>query len=156
MENKNINIKSSFLASKSFIIAVLSVGCLLLLLFVFQAGVFVGARKAGFSYRWSDNYHRNFGGPRTGFMGMMNVIGSRDFMNANGVFGQIIKIEDKQLVIKSREGMEKIVLLKDNTAIRFFRDLVKPGDLKVDSYIVVIGSPNDVGQIEAKFIRVMP
>jgi hypothetical protein len=48
------------------------------------------------------------------------------------------------------------VVIKEDTAIMRFRETIKPSDLKVDDSIVVIGEPNDAGQIEAKFIRVMP
>ena len=29
-------------------------------------------------------------------------------------------------------------------------------DLKIDDFVVVIGTPDEQGQIEAKFIRIMP
>ena len=33
---------------------------------------------------------------------------------------------------------------------------ITTNDLKLDDFVVVIGTPNTQGQIEAKFIRVMP
>ena len=36
------------------------------------------------------------------------------------------------------------------------RDEIKISDLKIGDFIVVIGSPNTDGQVEAKFIRLMP
>ena len=52
--------------------------------------------------------------------------------------------------------MEKIVLVNDQTVIRRGRDNVKVSDLKVDNNLVVIGDPNEMGQIAAKLIRLMP
>lgn len=60
------------------------------------------------------------------------------------------------LIIKDRDGTEKIILVTDKTEIRKFRETVKLSDLKIDDYVVVIGEPNDAGQVEAKLIRIMP
>lgn len=125
----------------------------LILTFVFKVGEMVGARKAGFSYRWSDNYHRNFGGPKKGFM---QGFSDRDFIEANGVVGQVIKIASSTLAIKGRGGIEKIVVINSNTTINSLNETVQASDLKVDDMVVVIGEPNAQGQIEAKLIRIMP
>lgn len=139
--------------SKKFKKVVLGIIILMILLSVFKAGMVVGERKAEFSNRWGDNYHRNFGGPRTGFL---NGFGDKDFINANGTFGQVIKIDGQTIVIKGQGDVEKIVLIKDNTAIRRFRDTVKSTDIKVGDYAVVIGEPDSTGQIEANLIRLLP
>ena len=123
-----------------------------MLLVVLGVGMFIGFRKADFSYRWGENYYRNFGGP-PGFFG---DLGGRDFMDAHGVSGQIIKIDGQTLTIKGRDNTEKIVVIGNDTLIRRGSDTIKPSDLKVDDNIVVIGQPNNTGQIEAKLIRVMP
>ncbi len=144
---------NKFFKSKTFKIILGTIGIVILILLIFQAGMFVGFKKAGFSYKWGENYHRNFAGPRGGFFQEMR---GRDFIDAHGVFGQIIKIDGSTLVIKGRNNVEKIIVLKDDTVIRRLQDTLKPSDLKVDDLIVVIGSPNDAGQIEAKLIRVLP
>lgn len=132
----------------------------LLLIFVFKVGEIVGARKADFSCRWSDNYQRNFGGPRQGFL---KGFGDKDFIEANGTVGQIIKIApsasgqaSSTLVIKGRGDIEKIILVNASTTIKNLEKTVQASDLKVDDMVVVIGQPNDNGQIEAKLIRIMP
>ena len=116
-------------------------------------GIFVGFKKAGHSYRWGENYERNFGGPPGFFKG--DFLGN-GFMGAHGVSGQIIKIDSSTLVIKGKDNMEKVVLIKDDTVIERLRETIKLNDLKVDDNIVVIGQPNEAGQIEAKFIRILP
>ncbi len=133
--------------------AILGIGAVIILLLVFKTGMIVGTKKADFSCRWSDNYHRNFGGPRGGFM---PGLGDRDFLEANGTFGQVIKIEGSNLVIKGSKDIEKVVIVDNNTVIKLFSDTIKLTDLKIDDNIVVIGEPNQQGQIVAKLIRVMP
>jgi len=132
---------------------IIGVAVLIVLLLVFKAGTMVGIKKADFSCRWSDNYHRNFGGPKGGFMG---GFGDRDFMDANGTFGQILKIEGNLVTIKGGQNTEKVILLDENTTIKSLRETIKLTDLKVNDNIVVIGEPNQTGQIVAKLIRIVP
>ena len=145
---------NKFWQSKIFLTATWIIGAIIILLCVFQVGVMVGARKAGFSYRWGENYHRNFAGPQGGFP--LPGLGDRDFIESNGMIGQIIKLDTNSLVVKGRDNMERIILVNEQTTILRFKDTVKYTDLKIDDFIVVIGEPNVAGQIEAKFIRIMP
>ncbi len=144
---------NKFLQSKALKITLWVIGAIIVILIVFQTGLMVGFKKASFSYRWGENYHKNFAGPRAGFF---EDFGGKDFIEANGVFGSIIKISSSTLIIKDRNDTEKIILLKNDTIIKRFQNTIRPIDLKVDELIVVIGSPSDTGQIEAKLIRVMP
>lgn len=146
--------------SKLFKGLVLGILILITILLILKIGMFIGARKAGFSRNWSDNYHQNFGGPKGGFM---MGFGDKDFMEASGIFGQIIKIdfstgENKTatIVIKGRDDVERIILADNKTIVRSLRETIGTTNLKVDDYVIVIGEPNSDGQIEAKFIRVMP
>jgi len=132
------------------------IGIAALALLVFQAGILVGYRKAVFGYRWGENYHRNFGGPREGLFGHMRELGANDLMNSHGTFGKIIKIELPHITVEGENKTEKIILVNNTVTIRKFRDTVTPADLKINDYIVVIGEPNDAGQVEAKLIRVLP
>lgn len=144
---------NKFFQSKTFKAVLWGIGGLVLFLLIFGAGMSVGFKKASFSYQWGENYHQNFGGPRGGFLAPWS---GRDFIDAHGVTGQIIKIDGNTLVIKGRGDAEKIVALDEKTVIERFRETLKPADLKVDDLIVVIGAPNNAGQIEAKLVRVMP
>jgi len=123
---------------------------------IFKTGMFVGAMKANFSYRWAENYHKNFAGPRAGFFGDWRMPPFSDFIEGHGTVGEIIKIEGNNLIVKGRENIEKIVLVNEKTVIKSgFKD-IKISDLKVGDMIVIIGSPNEAGQIDAKLIRVFP
>ncbi|MCL5010821.1 MAG: hypothetical protein M1127_01255 [Patescibacteria group bacterium] len=145
--------------SKPFKAIVFCLLCLIVLLFVFKAGLIVGFKKAGFSYKWGENYHRNFAGPKNGFF---NAFSDREFTESHGVFGQIMKIETatssatSTIVMNGQNNTEKIVLVNDSTVIRQFANNVGISGLKTSDYIVVIGEPNAEGQIEAKFIRLAP
>jgi hypothetical protein len=147
VDEKNTNNeknKDKFYKTKSFQIFLFVIGGLLAILLIFNIGMNIGFRKAEFSYEWGDNYYKNFAGP------------SDDFIQAHGVFGQIIKIDGLNLIINSNEKTEKIILINNDTIIRRFRDSLKSADLKVNDFLVVIGQPNEAGQIEAKLIRLMP
>jgi hypothetical protein len=144
--------------SKTFKFILLIIGELIILLIVFRLGMMVGLEKAKFSYKWGENYHNNFAGPREGFMADMKGGGfeGRDFMNSHGTFSKIIKIDGSNIIVKGNDNLEKIILVKDDTSIVRLRDNIKLSDLKVNDYIVVIGDSNSSGQIEAGLIRVMP
>ena len=172
----------NIIKSKYFRWTLIAIMELVLLSSAFGMGMFVGFHKANFSYQWGENYHRNFGGPSRGFMregevcnsGMMkpgegkpgqcqlnqfdrpeggNDLLGRDFIDAYGVTGLILKIEGNVLVIKDKDNTEKTVVVTDKTALRANRENLQISDLKVDDMVVVIGNPNDAGQIEAKLIR---
>jgi hypothetical protein len=123
---------------------------------IFKTGMFVGAMKANFSYRWAESYHKNFAGPRAGFFGDWRIPPFGDFIESHGTFGEIIKIDGNTLVVKGRENIEKIVLVGEKTIIKSGLKDIKISDLKVGDMMVIIGSPNEQGQIEAKLIRVFP
>ena len=135
---------------KGFIFGLLG---FLLLTIVFKVGEIVGAKRAYFSCQWSDNYHQNFAGPKKGFI---QGFGDKDFIEANGVVGQIIDVASSTITIKGRGDIEKIVLIKQDTIIKRFQETIILENLQTDEMVVVIGEPNSQGQLEAKLIRVMP
>lgn len=143
----------SFFKSKTFTGILIGLGVAIGALILFNLGTFVGYQKANFSYRWSDNYERNFTGPRQGFMEGMK---GQDFIGSHGVVGQIIKIDGESLVIKGQDNIEKIISLAPETAIHRFRQSIKTADLRAGDLIVVIGDPDNSGRIAAKLIRVLP
>jgi hypothetical protein len=139
---------------------VLKVVLIILAIFIiFTGGVMAGFHKANYGRNWSEHYRDNFGmgGPRGGgdlFNKGIPMMGY--FPNAHGAIGKIIKIELPSIIVSDKENIEKVILIKDTTEIQKMREELKNTDLKLDDFIVVIGSPNEQGQIEAKLIRVMP
>lgn len=136
---------------------IIGLAVLAALVLIFGAGMFIGGMKARFSYRWAENYHRNFGGPQGGFFSDWRMTPpNSDFIEGYGTFGQIIKISGSTLIIKGRNDVEKIILVKNDTVIKRLNETIKIDNLKVDDYVVAIGEPNDAGQIEAKLLRILP
>jgi hypothetical protein len=132
---------------------------IVVIVLVFGLGVFVGEKKAKFSYRWAENYHKMFAGPRAGFFGnwrMPPLPPFDEFIEGHGTFGEIIKIEGNNLVVKGKGDVEKVILVDEKTIVKSGFKNIKVADLKIGDMIVIIGSPNDKGQIEAKLIRVFP
>lgn len=144
---------NSFFQSKYFKAILIGIACLIVLLLVFKGGMYIGFRKANFSYRWGENYHRVFGGPPGGFL---RDFEGRDFISGHGTVGTIAKIEGNNIIIKGQDGVEKMVITTKDTTIRKGMTDIKLSNLKIDDQVVVIGSPNDAGQIEVKLIRVFP
>jgi hypothetical protein len=150
MEKKYGNIEKIFTSKTSFKI-LCGIGIIIAALLIFSLGVTVGFHKASFGHAWGENYERNFGfGPDH------PLLGNDNFPNANGAIGKIIKIELPTIIVQDKDNTEKVILIKDDTKIEKTRETVTVNDLKIDDFVVVIGVPNDKGQIEAKFIRVMP
>jgi hypothetical protein len=125
------------------------IGIVIVLLLIFSAGITVGFHKASFGHAWGENYERNFG--------MMPGRPMFDnFPNAGGAIGKIIKIELPTIIVQDKDNTEKVILIKNDTQIQKMKNSITTKDLKIDDFIVVIGVPNGQGQIEAKFIRIMP
>ena len=53
-------------------------------------------------------------------------------------------------------NLEKTVVVTELTEIREFRDTIQVSELTVGDFIVVLGTPNEEGQVEAKLIRTVP
>ena len=144
-----------FFQSKKFTKTLCGVGIAIIVLFVFQAGVFVGYKKASFSHRGGDNYFRAFGERKHKGAFYKGAL-QKDFSGAHGAIGKIINLDFPSFVIESSDNTEKIALISDKTVVRRFRETINPSDLNIDDFVVVIGSPDDQGRIEARLIRLMP
>ncbi len=130
----------------------IGVGVVFLAMLIFRAGVFVGMEKARYSYRWGENYQRNFGGPPRGFFGRFS--GRGRFIGGHGAFGPIIKKNKGSVVVSDRENAEKVVAIDKDTRIIRGREVITIKELKLDDRIAVIGQPDKKGVIQAKLIRV--
>ncbi len=140
-----------FFNSKSFTKVLYILGSLLLASVIFNAGVFVGANKASFDKDWGENYMSNFGA--SNHKGLLDL---DDLPNAHGAVGKVVDIALPTFIVADENNVEKSVFLADETKILNGREEVGRETIKVGDFAVVIGSPNNIGQIEAKFIRIMP
>lgn len=138
--------KFPFLQSKKFKYIIGSIVVLVVLLLTFQAGVMFGYHRARFHNRWDDHYGQNF-------IGEFN---NRNFMKSNGAFGDILKIENSTITVKGRNEAEKNILVDKNTQFESGDTNIKLENLKVGDQILVIGSPNEAGQVQAKIVRLIP
>lgn len=141
-------------------------GCLIVAVVIFAAGVHVGEHRAKYSYQWGANYEKNFVGSgrgmmnsrgqqiKNGPMGMVKDFEGRDFRNGHGIAGTITSISDNNIVIKDRDGKENTIAVTDKTVIKSGQSDIKITDLKNDEGIVVIGNPGDNGVVNADLIRV--
>lgn len=128
-------------------------GYILVALVIFQAGMFVGFKKAGFSFRAGEQYFRQMNGrPDDQFMGIQR----EDFGNSHGAAGKILTINLPLVIVSDRDGTEKTIIISTSTDIKKFRNSIKAEDLKVNDFVTVLGDPNDRAQVEAKLIRIMP
>lgn len=143
--------------SKTFRVVLYTIGTLAVLLLIFHAGMMAGFRRASFIHNWGNNYETNFGSPRMGPR-MMGGNGDGFYSpNSHGSIGKIIKIELPNIVVlDEKENTEKVIIINDKTEVRKIRDSITADSLKVDDRIVVMGVPNQSGQIEARLIRLFP
>lgn len=125
----------------------------LIVIIIFQAGVFVGYRKAAFSFRLGDNYYKTFRGGEA-----MKVVGfdNGPIPGGHGAVGRIVRINLPELVIASEGDIEKTVILGSSTIIKRFDNSISPQEIMTDDYAVILGSPDDEARIMAKFVRLMP
>jgi len=144
---------NKFLQSKALRAAAAAIAIFIVLLVAFRAGMSVGFHKADFSCRWGGNYSQNFAGPRPMIRGGLE---GREYLDPHGIIGQIIKIDNSAIVVRGNDGMEKIILIRPDTAIERFRDNISPSDLQINDMVIAIGEPNNIGQTEARLIRILP
>lgn len=122
---------------------------LLILLLVFQLGAMVGYRRAIFASRLGDNYFRMFG-PRP-FAGREG-----DLPGGHGAVGVIVKLNLPEIIVADKSRVEKMVTVDAQTMVRLGRETASTTNLKIGDSVIVLGSPNEQGQIVARLIRILP
>lgn len=145
--------------SKTFRLWGAVIGSALALILTFAAGVFVGLEKADFSYKWGENYYRNIVGftppPVPGIRIKFNLPTDSDYMNAHGILGKVIKINGNTITITDDDGTEINVLGSNQTIVARDRTNISFSDIQINDNLVIIGSPDNLGQMQAKLIRVI-
>lgn len=133
--------------------------CLVILLGVFQLGTMIGFQKARFACQWGEKYGAMIGMPLHGQgfdagPGPMMGWPQRGVPDANGGNGIVISVNGQSLIFKGPDGIEKTVVTTSNTKIREGNSDAVLTDILPEDRVVIIGSPNDRGEISASFIRV--
>ena len=142
-----------FFRSRLFAGILLGVGAMFILVCAFEAGVAVGYHEATFSSHWGANYERNFGGND-----MDGSIGLPDGHEPqpHGTTGQIISVAGSNIVVQNSQRQEQKIIISTNTTIRNEENTVSMSGLSVGMYVVVVGDPDNDGDIDASLIRIIP
>jgi len=139
--------------NKSFATTLKVLVALLIGWVLFAAGIFVGYHKAAYSLDRDDIYKNGLNGTNSPFAPFMH--GSDD-ANPHGAMGQIISVNFPLLMIKGPESAEQVVIISSSTTIRLLHGMASTSDIKAGQFAISIGEPNDKGEIQASFIRIIP
>ena len=142
-----------FFQSSGYNKLIISLGSLLAFLVIFAAGMAVGYREAAFSYHWQSNYGPGFSDPSSPFAPFIH---DGDDTNPHGAFGEIVSFKPPYLMVKGANQAESIITVGSSTIIRHIRAFGTTTDLLPGQEVVIIGTPDDSGRIQASFIRVVP
>ncbi len=156
---------SNFLGSKKIRAVLLILGSLIILFVVFGLGITVGYERAGFASRFDKNYSSIFFGRLPGGYAITAHVlpgGPMGMMTPSmpgvihGVVGTIIDIGTSTVSVENQNGDERSVVVSSGTDIRYGQVGVSFGSIAVGDMIAAIGEPNNMGQIDARFIRIFP
>jgi len=127
---------------------------ILVILVVFGMGILVGYRRAIFATRWSDDYYGNFYGPPFGGPPPLMGAALPGPFNTHGVVGEVIDVESSTMSVEGQNGNEEMIFVSSGTPIREMSNAIQLMGIKDGDHVVIIGEPDDSGQVEAKFVRV--
>jgi hypothetical protein len=147
---------NEFISSKKFSYLFYVILIVALILLVFRVGMIVGARNAALFFEHQEMHGDQWDHmPPQGSTGPMNSFMDDPFGPSHGTFGIITAIASTSsatgttlLEIKEINGNEKTVLVSTSTDV--------DGTIVANDRVVVLGFPNDQGEIEARLIRVFP
>jgi hypothetical protein len=149
---------AQFFQSKLFAGIIVGVCIMLVVICIFEAGVVVGYHEASFSSHWGENYGANFSDTNPS-----NQMGLPDMHEPtpDGILGKIISVDSAStssttIVISSTQKPEEKILIDANTEIRSRESTLTISSLKIGTYVVVLGTPNDQGEVQANLIRIVP
>ncbi len=147
-------IKSAFQsATTKKILAIIFI--LIVVIFVFNVGEEFGYHKAEVMEQMSSGYGHTFAPHDMRHNGPFGYL-SDDQTGTHGVAGKVVSMTENKILVADNEGIEKTVLTDSNTIIRKQRDTITEAEIKPDDFVIVIGTPNNSGQITAKIIRIVP
>jgi hypothetical protein len=141
--------------SHAFQVVLYTVGGVLILLFVFQAGMFIGFEKASFSNRIGENYFREVSGNQAGPMDGIGMSGDESF-EAHGAIGNIIELKLPLIVVED-DNIDKVIRIATSTVIRGPLGTENTDTLKINDFVTIFGSdPDENSVITARLIRILP
>lgn len=144
--------------SKKIKILIVSIILSAILFGAFQAGVFIGFHKASFLFKSGDNFYKSFGERNDKVVDSMSIGGRMfkdEFSGGHGAVGKIIKVNLPNIILIGPDNIEKIIVVSENTSIRYGRQTSSINSLNTDQNISVLGTPDNEGRIIAKYIRIV-
>ena len=97
------------------------------------------------------NYERNFSG-----MPASGIIVGNVMQNMHGAAGTVIDVTDSGMSVKDNDNDEQSIIVASDTVIRKMNATILLSGVAIGDHVVVIGTPNSSGQVDAHFIRVFP
>ncbi|MFZ1654827.1 MAG: DUF5666 domain-containing protein [Candidatus Moraniibacteriota bacterium] len=142
--------------SRTIVFIAAVVGVMLIAVASFAIGFSAGLHKARFSYRFGENYERNFIGPKHPEMmeSMFRKMEGNSFRSGHGVVGEVLSIVDRTIAVRGPEGQENSIEVTDSTVYHKRGDRVNLEALSVGDRVAVLGKPSDDGTVTADLIRV--
>lgn len=120
---------------------------------IFQAGMFIGFHKALFMMRMQN---RGFGFERdSNGMHMMRVALPGGGPEMHGALGTIKRISLPTFTLTERDNSDREVIVGTTTKVRRGRDDMNPQGLRVQDRVIIFGEPDAEARIQARLIRVM-
>jgi hypothetical protein len=146
----------SLIQSKWLQTVVVGLAALLVLGFVFELGMTVGIRKASHVTNFCNGYPRMFGHRPPGmFGGPGNGPDMGPGFGSHGVFGKVLSVSGNTVIVQSKDLIEQDVLVTSSTKIRLGNEEFSLQEVHPGEDAAVFGVPNDLGQIEARLIRML-
>lgn len=144
---------AEFLKSPKFKSVVYLLAILLAAVVIFEAGVAVGYHRAAFSYHWNAGFMGDDRDPRAFFAVFQH---GPDEPNPHGTIGQVVSVHLPELLVKGPNTPEQLVIVGPGTQVRRFRSDGTSTDIAAGQQVIVVGDPDDKGQIQASFVRILP
>jgi hypothetical protein len=124
---------------------------LIMIIATFEAGRSFGLHEARRVGEWGENYARNFGRPTgPGFGARAPLPGG------HGAEGTITDVTLPTFRIVDENHPEETVRVSDGTLIRGSKGNVASTTLATGQNVIILGTPDSQGVINAKFIRITP
>lgn len=124
---------------------------LIVIIAVFKMGMDAGYHRALYAAHMADNFQRTFVDPHAHSLFDQHLPPS-----GHGAFGEIVSVTIPTFVVADRTRIEQTIHVSSSTIIRKFTSDVPVDSLQPGENVVVLGSPNDQGQIDAQLIRIIP
>ncbi len=125
---------------------------------IFQAGMFIGFHKALFMMHGQGRGGMSapFGfGPGKNGGRVMQIALPAGMSEMHGAIGTIKNITLPTFTLTERDNTDRDVLISSTTKIRRNRDQIEARQLRVRDNVIIFGQPDGQARIEARLIRIM-